>query len=151
MEIEYRKGDLLKAQEEVIVHGCNALGVMGAGVARLIRDKWPEAERVYLEAYRTGGLKLGTIIVAPYSPRCSRAVVNMITQKTVATRPGQKVVSYDGIYVGFMSLDVWMRDNDYTAAAMPRIGAGLGGGSWSIISAIISATARNYRPIVYDL
>ena len=51
MKIEYRKGDLLKTEIPYIAHGCNAQGVMGSGVAKVIREKWPLAFQVYWEDY----------------------------------------------------------------------------------------------------
>ena len=35
MNIIYKQGDLLECSEQVIVHGCNAQGVMGSGVAKV--------------------------------------------------------------------------------------------------------------------
>ncbi len=35
--ITYKQGDLMKASETYIAHGCNAQGVMGSGVAKAIR------------------------------------------------------------------------------------------------------------------
>ena len=39
--------DLLNSPDRIIVHGCNAQGVMGAGVAKAIRTKYPEAYSNY--------------------------------------------------------------------------------------------------------
>lgn len=33
MKIIYKQGDLLSCPERVILHGCNAQGVMGSGIA----------------------------------------------------------------------------------------------------------------------
>ena len=38
MKIEYRQGDLFQTDVRHIVHGCNAQGVMGKGVAKLVKD-----------------------------------------------------------------------------------------------------------------
>jgi len=39
----YRQGDLVMAVEPIIIHGCNAKGVMGSGVAKAIRAYYPDA------------------------------------------------------------------------------------------------------------
>ena len=39
MKFEYKTGDLLAVPSGHIVHGCNAQGAMGAGVALAIRNK----------------------------------------------------------------------------------------------------------------
>jgi O-acetyl-ADP-ribose deacetylase (regulator of RNase III) len=33
--------------------------------------------------------------------------------------------------------------------ALPKIGSGLAGGDWKVISAIIENESKNYQPIVY--
>lgn len=50
--IKYIKGDILDVTEGVIIQQVNCFGVMGAGLAKQIRDKWPSVydryqERVY--------------------------------------------------------------------------------------------------------
>ena len=52
MKIEYRKGDLFQTEIKTIVHGCNAQGVMGSGVAKIIRDKYPKAYDRYVAEYK---------------------------------------------------------------------------------------------------
>jgi hypothetical protein len=39
MAIEYIKGDLFTTKCKYIAHGCNSQGVMGPGVAKLIKEK----------------------------------------------------------------------------------------------------------------
>lgn len=41
------KGNLLDAKEHYIMHGVNCLGVMGAGVAKAIADKYPRVFSTY--------------------------------------------------------------------------------------------------------
>ena len=60
--IHYVTGDLLGATQKVIIQGCNAQGVMGSGVAKVIRERWPEVFETYNLHYKTFGLKLGDVI-----------------------------------------------------------------------------------------
>ena len=55
--IEYKNGDLLNVTEGIILHGCNGQGVMGAGVAKAIKMKYPEA----FTAYKEGSMHTGTV------------------------------------------------------------------------------------------
>ncbi len=43
MKINYVNGDLFATDIKTIVHGCNAQGVMGSGVAKSIRENFPKA------------------------------------------------------------------------------------------------------------
>ena len=97
---------------DVIVHGCNCRHAMGAGIAKQIKDSFPEAWAADL-ATPAGAEKLGQISSAETD--CDGhhlTVVNAYTQ------------------------DDWQGDGvllDYGA----KIGAGLARGDWSKIAAII--------------
>ena len=45
--VEYVKGNLFDEPQEIIVHGCNARGVMGAGFAKDLKEKYPENYKEY--------------------------------------------------------------------------------------------------------
>ena len=51
----------------------------------------------------------------------------------------------------FSKLNDYCVVNGETHIALPQIGAGLGGGSWEVISAIIESDAKIYTPVVYIL
>jgi O-acetyl-ADP-ribose deacetylase (regulator of RNase III) len=145
--IKYITGDLLGATQKVLIHGCNNHGVMGSGVARQIRAKWPNVYEVYNLRYKTFGLDLGEIV--PVATLDGKIVVNCITQDGYG-RDGRRYVDYDAIERCMEQIndrvDIW----EVTEVAMPFIGAGLGGGDWSIIEGIIMRTAKNFIPVVYE-
>ena len=47
--VKYIKGDILNVTEGIIVQQVNCKGVMGAGLAKQIRDKWPSVYDRYLD------------------------------------------------------------------------------------------------------
>lgn len=157
MTITYRTGDLLSASESAIVHGCNAQGVMGAGVAKAIRARYPQAYSVYRTRFETQGLELGETIWVDCDPH---VVINAITQDRYGRGP-QRYADYDAIERAFRRIDaVAHATQTYTgdrptppkvidAVAMPLIGAGLAGGSWSKIAEIIETCATHFQPVVY--
>lgn len=145
--INYIVGDLLEAKEKVIVHGCNNYGVMGSGVAKQIRAKWPNVFDEYHLKYQVFGLELGSII--PVETTDGKIVVNAITQDGFG-KDGARYVVYEAVEKCFMTINEKALDWNASEIAMPRIGAGLGGGDWTIIEDIITRTAKNYVPIVYD-
>ena len=116
-------------------------------MARQIREKWPNVYEVYSLKHKVFGLELGDII--PVGTLDGKIIVNAVTQDGFG-RDGSRYVDYDAIETCFRKIndrvDVW----EVAEVAMPRIGAGLGGGDWSIIEKIIVSTATNYRPVVYD-
>lgn len=146
--IRYVKGDLLKSNLKVILHGCNCQGVMGSGIAAQIRNRWPNVYEVYRLKYETMGLELGTII--PVRTLDGRMVVNCMTQDNFG-RTGEQFVDYDAIDKCMASVNDSAPNWDVVEIGMPMIGAGLGGGDWAVIEDIIVRNAKNFLPIVYTL
>lgn len=148
MKIEYRQGDLFKTDIKCILHGCNAQGVMGKGVAKLVKELYPKAYEEYRQLwFRNHALIPGTVQFVDCG---DKVIANAITQKQYAKShndPG-RYVSYDAV------ADCMQVINEKLAGqqvAMPKIGAQLGGGNWDIISCIIETTLTKVTPVVYVL
>ena len=147
MKIDYIKGDLFSTPIKTIAHGCNAQGVMGAGVARIIRERYPEAYQEYKEIHEREGLVLGTLVAAGSK---GKVIINAITQNLYG-KTGDRFASYDAIDSCFHLINLSMALEEQTHVAMPMIGAGLGGGKWEVIAEIIEHRCRYVRPVVYQL
>ena len=164
VKIVYEKGEVVKAPEYFIAHGCNAQGVMNSGVAKTIRKTFPKAYEDYIQWYEQaywkgfGKSPLGDVIITKTE---NKAIFNCITQMYYG-RNGKQYVDYEAVEkcmieinnsVGYFQNDVSLMDKDMilNGIAMPMIGAGLGGGDWNIISDIIESTLTNVVPTVYQL
>lgn len=145
MQIEYRKGDLLQTEVKHLIHGCNSKGVMGSGVAKVLREKYPQAYQDYNDVYNSNGLSLGDVIVSVQDD--GKIIHNAITQKDYGRRDDCVYVSYWAIAEVFRKINQW----GIKEIAMPKIGAGLANGDWNVISAIIENTLIDTKPIVYEL
>ena len=132
------KGDLFGylRQGDVMVHGCNAQGVMGSGIALAVKNIYPGAYEAYRKAHETKGLKLGSII--PYYDVTDMVwVINGITQNRYG-RDGSRFVSYDAVTEVFSNTRSYIEQQPgFKRLFFPLIGAGLGGGNWRIIQTII--------------
>lgn len=126
-------GNILTVEQGIIAHGCNAQGVMGGGIAKDIRAKYPEAFEEYFTAYRSKGLTLGEIIFVEVKPQLY--IANCITQQNYGT-DDRRFVSYQAIKTCFSKLASISSQMDL-AVHYPLIGAGLAHGEWSIIKGII--------------
>jgi len=156
MKIEYVKGSVVDAAESIIAQGCNAQGVMGSGVAKAIRDRWPEVfprYRVFIDEIRAAGRNpLGCTNFANVDPYGDdKMIVNMITQEFYG-RDGKQYVDYDAVRkcMNLLNRRVGMFSTSPHRVAMPKIGAGLGGGDWEVISQIIEEESTNFQPVVYE-
>lgn len=147
MKPTYVKGDLFKSVETLIAHGCNAQGVMGAGVARVIKEKYPSAYESYVAHKKKFGLEMGRVIFAKSE---DRVIANCITQKKFGS-DGKKYVDYDAIREAMVQVNAYCRVKKLNSFAMPKIGAGLGGGDWSVIEKIIDETCNDTQAVVYEL
>lgn len=134
--IKYRKGDLLSVTSGVILHGCNAQGVMGSGIALAIKKRFPEAYMTYRDNYDNvpGGLQLGSIIWH-HVPSKMLWIANAITQENYG-RLNKRYVNYAAIVSVFKDC-VGFAYTQQCSLNFPKIGAGLGGGDWSIIEQLI--------------
>ena len=139
--IHYVKGNLLDSNCDYICHQVNCQGVMGSGIARQIRERWPwvfTSYHAYCNRYKNEGKSpLGTIwgVAIDHDNRSQQWVVNMFSQETFGYYGG-RFTSYDA----FAKCLERMRDNlhkDKTIGFPKNIGCGLGGGNWNVISALI--------------
>lgn len=132
-------GDLLHVKRGILVHGCNAQGMMGSGVAKAVRDTYPEAYAAYRRAYAEGRLTLGTVIWARIPQKEPLAIANAITQEFYGRDPSRRYVDYDAVRQAFTRIGEVARTH-HLPVHYPKIGAGLGNGDWSVISQIIDDT-----------
>lgn len=128
-------GNILSVQNGIIVHGCNAKGVMGAGVALAVRRAYPEAFKAYRQIFESEGLQLGTVNFVPINEHL--VIANAITQEDYNRSHGPEcMIDYNAIRKCFRVIA-----NEAKAKKLsvhyPMIGAGLGGGDWDTIQAII--------------
>lgn len=135
--MEIVKGNLLElvvqGKFDVIVHGCNCMCAMGAGIAKLIKEKFPEAYEADLETVRGDKAKLGSCSYATVSVGSNRFdIVNAYTQYD--WKGDGVLVNYDAL----RSCMKWIKEH-YRGKriGIPKIGAGLAGGDWKTINKII--------------
>ena len=123
------EGDLLKLAKDfdVIVHGCNCHHTMGAGIARQIKRKYPQAFEADKTTVKGHPGKLGHISQAVIDH--SLTVVNAYAQFNLG--PDLRLDALRACFRKIKQLHSGKR------IAYPRIGAGLAGGDWEVISKII--------------
>lgn len=158
------KGDITTAFDHgcnIIIHGCNCLGIMGAGVAKALADKWPQVH----DADINGGL-FGADGVVPYIPINSRerlgyhttaivddsewepwiccAVINLYTQYGIRSPLNPVVIEWDALERGLCGLFMHISGE---SVAMPEIGCGLAGGDVEDFYAILDRVMTAYPDV----
>lgn len=150
--VKYVKGNLLESNCDYICHQVNCQGVMGSGIAKQIKDKWPEVYEHYLEfcgdfEYDPDEL-LGKVDFVKLNSE-DRYAVNMYSQNTYGY-DGQRYTSYDAFAYALEVIEQDVPDG-YTIGFPKNIGCGLGGGDWRIVSAMIEAIlGETHEVYIYE-
>jgi O-acetyl-ADP-ribose deacetylase (regulator of RNase III) len=123
---------MLAVSHGILVHGCNARGRMGKGIAAQIKKKFPAAFQVYEAAYRAQGLKLGSITHAEVGSRLH--IVNAVTQDHWHhPDPAFVLADYEAIESAFRLVRDIAHANSLPVH-FPLIGCGLAHGDWTEVA-----------------
>lgn len=135
--MEYVIADVLEyhfpenAKLVIIAHICNNVDKFGAGFAKQVALKYPLAK----ETYHLASQELGNISLVKVEEY--KFICNMIAQDGVGKN--KKPIRYDALKECLMKLKNICKKKDIYIV-MPKIGTGLAGGDWEIISEIIEET-----------
>lgn len=159
--VKYVKGNLLDSGCDYICHQVNCQGVMNSGIAKQIRERWPEVYAFYRDRWektyhagQAGGLyatdiMLGSIDIVALHDNTGRQVINMYSQARYGY-DGSRFTSYDAFAKALEKIRMSTSYND-TIGFPKNIGCGLGGGNWKVISALIEEILGDYRDVyIYE-
>lgn len=142
MEVIYKIGNLLNAQTDVIAHQVNCQGVMGSGVAKQIKEKWPDVFKQYdyhvrmLDHNVLGDCQLVQI-------KENKFVANLFGQRYYG-RENLRYTSYDGIYDALVKLLVQMNLRNSKSISFPyKMSSDRGGADWNVILAMIESVFKD--------
>ncbi|PLR72243.1 macro domain-containing protein [Bacillus sp. UMB0728] len=142
------EGNILNAPENIIGHQVNCQGVMGAGLAKQIRNKYPEVYTNYIEFINECGKKalLGRMQLVTCGE--NKWVANLFGQSSYGR---QKLVytHYGALENAFRHLRSIAKEHDLSVALPFGIGCGLAGGDWEEVYAIIDEVFNNYEVVLY--
>lgn len=150
MSLEIIVGDMftetLGKDNIIICHGCNSQGVMGSGVAKIVRDLYPYAYLSYKQVERRHGLSLGQVIMSPPLNGEGPTIANCITQEYYGRANGRVYIDYEAIVTAMMSI-AKVAGNKHVH--LPLIGGGLGGGDARRLTTIFQAAFHNTKATLW--
>ena len=122
------QGDLFDSRNKVIGQGCNCVGLMGAGVAKIVRDRHPIAFEKYKRAIEAGVYVPGyaQFVIDHENDRC---IYNLATQN----QPGADA-QLNWIFLAVANMFSHAMANGISHIAIPRIGSGIGGLRWEEVN-----------------
>jgi len=158
------KGNLVtlvkKGQFDIIIHGANIHNTMGSGIAEEIRRELPEMWSADQSTIASDIRKLGHFSVAQLikyetdtgNPFIDRPFgINLYTQATMGNYPDgshRDNFDYEAFERGMYGINMMFSTYPIQPKfGIPKIGAGLGGGDWDRIVAIIKSIG--FKDITY--
>lgn len=144
--INYVKGDLFDMLEgqDAIIHGCNCFNTMGAGFAKQIAQRYPDAETADMRTAYGSSDKLGC-----YSDVFvdDIRIINAYTQyRTSTSKDVFEYCAFDTVLRKLELKDYFTLNN----IIMPKIGSGLAHGNWELIEMIIKKYSRTFNFTVVE-
>ena len=125
--IEFKTGNILEEEAEALVNTVNCVGVMGRGVALQFKRAFPENFKEYAVRCKRNEVQPGRMLVfetgAMFTPRY---IINFPTK-----RHWRGKSRIEDIESGLCSLAEEIQSRSIRSIAIPPLGSGLGGLSWT--------------------
>jgi len=151
MAIKIVVGDLLEAEENILVHQTNCQGVMGSGIAVQIKEKYPIAYEEYVQLcsnyYNDKERLLGKAHVVSDG---GKYVANVFGQLSYG-RDSIRYTNYHALEEGLKKIAGMAKGEGLSVAIPYAIGCGLGGGRWGIVYKIIEKIFEDCEVTIYKL
>lgn len=144
-------GDVVESSAKYICHQVNCQGVMGSGVARQIRAKWPDVfEQYKAMCDKYAGCRedlLGKIQCVPVDE--GKTVINIFGQLRFG-KDGRQYTRFEALRCGCDKIASCVMHGD--TIGMPyKIGCGLGGGDWVKVMDMLMYVFYEHRLILYKI
>lgn len=141
--IRYVKADLFTLPATIQVNTVNCVGVMGAGVAKQFRFRYPHNYEIYQRACKHHILKPGRIIRV----RESDLAIEIWNAATKDHWRDPSKLSWVHDIIDTMAFSLHPDD----VVVMPRLGCGLGGLHWPTVRDLIETYLSDYDVTVASL
>jgi O-acetyl-ADP-ribose deacetylase (regulator of RNase III) len=125
---------------DVLIHGCNCFKTMGAGIAKEISEKIPEANMAdNMYSFEGDYAKLSNWSYA--TVRRSNGPVGIVINLYTQYNPGADLFK-EALLLGFKKLRFLMKTD--IKIAIPLIGCGIAGGNWDEIEPLINEIMKDH-------
>jgi len=154
-EIRYRVGNLIEAfnsgEVRAIAHQVNCFSTMRSGVAGAIAKEFPEVEHDDID-FRYGQPPANKLGEVRFIKTRRGMVLNLYGQLNYGREKGVCYTDYDALRKACVQADkIFSICSKPTRLGIPKIGSGLGGGDWDIVSKILKEKLTHCEIICYVL
>ena len=152
MPITHKKGNavdaLINGEVDVLLHCCNARGVMGAGIALEIKNRIPDAYEVYKHNHELGSITIGEYL--RNDNRCGY-VVNMVAQAGYGIT-NVRYVDYGMLAKCLNQVEVFSCCTNNKIGIPYKLASDRAGGDWQIVLELVEGILGDKFDItVYEL
>lgn len=138
-------GDIFASDADIICHQVNMQGVMGEGIAKIIKLKYP----IVFEKYNqyTPSASLGDILLVKVSDKL--IIANLYGQKNYGL--SQQQTSYEAIACCLNKVKEYAKYKKLKIAIPYGMSCCRGGGDWRILTQILEKIFSDYDVYIYKL
>lgn len=133
------KSDLLAIESGIISHQVNCQGVMGAGLALKLKAKYPICFESYSKYCKAGQFKLGMVQFCRVNSNLF--ICNLAGQDGYGG--GNRQTDYQALESCLTKLYAKSLELGLTPYLPYKLGCGLAGGDWAIVSKLIETHCPN--------
>ena len=146
--VEIIEGDLFESNANIIAHQVNCKGRMGSGVAKQVREKYPNVFQEYVEACNTPNLSelVGRAQIVPIGEY--KYIANIFAQVNYGY-DNKLYTDYDALKHAIQSIHDIAKQFNFTVAFPYNIGCHRGGGDWRIVEKMILDIFSDYKCQLY--
>lgn len=137
--LTYRCGNVIEAavkEADFLLHGCNCQSTWGAGIAKSLKDAFPNAYMADKKDYRQPHEKIGSY--SHHKTKNGLVIINLYTQYDFGRDRSFEYGAFRAAIIEFKR-DFCLFQKGPKKVYLPKIGAGLGGGNWEIIEKILAS------------
>jgi O-acetyl-ADP-ribose deacetylase (regulator of RNase III) len=151
--IKIVEGNILNATEKLICHQVNCMGVMGSGLAKQLRNKYPKlytSYKKFCKECKDNNPKtlLGDVQTVPMPD--GKVIVNLFGQYGYGR--DKQYTDYKALKESLESILCIAKMCDNDSIALPyALGCGLAGGDWNVVYRIIKEVFNDYDVTIYKL
>lgn len=151
MKIVNYNGNIFDSTATIIAHQCNGIGVMGSGVAKEVKERYPRVFKKYKQAIDSDLLKLGSCQVVAVDEIKTKFVANLCGQWNFGS-DGKRYTSYDAIYSALEKLSDYCVKKNIKSVAFPyKMSSDRGGASWDVVFAMIQDVFKDNEEIIIEI
>jgi hypothetical protein len=149
--------DIFQGEWDGMVHCANLYKTMGAGIARIVKAKYPEAYEADCETILGTPNKLGTFSHARIEIEKPIDIFNLYGQMGMGNdgHPMNRNARYDAVYDGIYRICEFIiaskPKSDYILAFPHKIASDRAGGDWIVIEAILESVESYFPNIQFHI